>query len=289
MKKQLAIAPYIELTKPRITYLVLVTATLGYYLGGEGARLRELLFFLIGIGMVTSGSSTLNNYLEREVDKKMELTKNRPIPSGRLEPDAALSFGIFLTLTGLFILCLFSNLLTSFLCLLAAFLYILVYTPLKKVSWINTTMGAIPGAIPPLAGWTAATNQIEWGGITLFLILFLWQHPHFYAIAWMYKEDYKNAGFKMLSSVDSTGKHLFFQAVFFSILLIPISVLPTWIGLSGKIYFVGAIFLGFLFLRSSLQLMKNKTFESAKGLLKTSIIYLPLLLLLIIIDKGLPY
>jgi len=289
MKSKLAIAPYIELTKPRILTLVLVTTTLGYYLAGEGqASLRELLFFLIGVAFVTGGGSALNHYFERDVDGKMDRTKNRPLPSGILEPDAALSFGIFLIFTGLFILFLYSNLLSTFLTLLAAFLYVVVYTPMKRLSWLNTTIGAIPGALPPMIGWTAVTNQVDLGAWILFLILFIWQHPHFYAIAWMFREDYAKAGFKMLPVVDPSGKRMFRQIFFFSLFLIPISVLPTMIGLSGKIYFAGALFLSVSFFVVGVMLIRSKSIQNARKLLKASVIYLPLLLILIIFDNLIP-
>lgn len=190
------ISAYVELTKPRILGLVLITATLGFYLGGDGISSWERLAYLwIGCGCVGAGSSALNHYLEREFDSKMLRTCRRPIPSGKISPAHALNFGIVLTLLGVVILYIKVNILTAFLSLLTAFLYIMVYTPMKRVSWLNTAVGAVPGGIPPLGGWAAATGTLNFDAGMLFLILFLWQQPHFYAIAWMCREDYARAGF----------------------------------------------------------------------------------------------
>ncbi|MDO8580308.1 MAG: heme o synthase, partial [Candidatus Omnitrophota bacterium] len=228
---------YLELTKPRILSLVLVTTALGFFLGGKGVfSWGTLIYLLIGASGVCAGSGVLNQYLERDVDCLMLRTQKRPLPTGIISPSEALSFGIILILAGLIVLCLKVNLLTAFLGILTAFLYVLVYTPLKKISWLNTTIGSIPGAIPPMGGWAAATNNLDLGAWVLFFILFLWQHPHFYAIAWMCKEDYKRAGFKMLPVVDPDGISTFRQIIIYSLILIPVSLVPSFIGISGKIY-----------------------------------------------------
>jgi protoheme IX farnesyltransferase len=170
--------------------------------------------------------------------------------------------------------------------LLAAFLYVLVYTPMKRLTWLNTTFGAIPGAIPPLCGWAGATGRLDAGAWVLFLILFAWQHPHFYAIAWMFKDDYRDAGFKMLPVVDPSGVSTFRQTILFAILLLSVSVLPTAIGMTGRVYCIGALMMGLALLAVGVLFTRSKSFLDARRLLKASVIYLPLLLLLIIIDAG---
>ena len=278
---------YLELTKPRITVMVLVTTAMGFFFGGRGIHSVVLfLFTLIGTGLASSGGSVLNQYLERDADSKMDRTKNRPIPCGIIQPLSALSFGIILTLAGVILLAWLVNLLTAFLVLMAAFLYVLVYTPLKRHTWLNTLIGAVPGAIPPLAGWTAAAGDFGLGGWILFWILFLWQHPHFFAIAWMYRDDYHKGGFKMLPVVEPDGKRTFRQIIWHSLLLIPVSLMPSVIGMSGKVYFFGALVLGIGFFLVGILFSKTRTIPDARKLLKASVIYLPLLLMLIVIDAG---
>jgi len=287
MNNKSLFASYIELTKPRILMLVLVTTVLGFYLGGKGiSSIPILIFLLIGAAFVTGGSSALNHYLEREFDSKMIRTKNRPIPNGIISPGQALNFGITLTLLGIFILYVKVNILTSFLSLLTSFLYIMVYTPLKRSSWLNTTVGAIPGAIPPLGGWAAATGGLSFEAGILFLILFLWQHPHFYAIAWMMRDDYKRGGFKMLPVIEPDGKRMFNYILWFSFALIPISLIPTIIGMSGSIYFTGVSVAGIILFMISRNFARSRSLRDAKKLLRATVIYLPVLLMLIIIDVS---
>jgi protoheme IX farnesyltransferase len=226
----------------------------------------------------------LNQYLERDVDALMNRTHKRPIPMGVILPEEALGFGLILILTGLFIFCWKVNLLTAFLSLLTCFLYIMVYTPMKRLTWLNTTIGAIPGAIPPLGGWAAATNHLDPGAWILFLIMFTWQHPHFYAIAWLLKEDYKKAGFKMLPVVHPDGKFTFLQITAFSFLLVAFSLMPSLIGMSGKIYFWGALVLGMGVLYTAFAFQRSQSNLDARRILGASIAYLPLLLILIIVD-----
>ncbi|MBP9853261.1 MAG: heme o synthase [Candidatus Omnitrophica bacterium] len=279
------IKDYIELTKPRITFLVLVTTLIGYYLGGQGIPSYWKLFSLLtGVALVCAGSAALNHYLEREFDSKMNRTKKRPLPMKRIQPAQALQFGVVLCLLGIFILYTETNILTAFLSLLTAFMYVLVYTPMKRVSWLNTTIGAFPGAMPPLGGWAAATGTLNFDAGILFLILFIWQHPHFYAIAWMFKEDYKMAGFKMLPCVDENGGSMFAQIHYFSLLLIPISLVPFFTGLSGAVYFFGALISGIILLIMSEIFIKSRTVIDARKLLRATVIYLPVLLTLIVID-----
>jgi protoheme IX farnesyltransferase len=217
----------------------------------------------------------------------MQRTKRRPIPTGLISPSEALVFGISIILIGLAILCWKVNLLTAFLSLLTCFLYTLVYTPMKRLSWLNTTIGAIPGAIPPLGGWAAAVNHLDPGGWILFLILFTWQHPHFYSIAWIYKEDYKNAGFKMLPVVYPDAKITFSQITAFSFLLVAFSLMPSLVGMAGKIYFWGALALGAGTLYVAFLFQKSHSILNARKILGASILYLPLLLILIILDVSL--
>ena len=179
------------------------------------------------------------------------------------------------------------NLLTAFLVLLAAFLYVLVYTPLKRVTWLSTTLGAIPGAIPPLAGWAAATGRPDAGAWALFAILFAWQHPHFFAIAWMFRDDYRTAGFKMLPVIEPTGLRTVRLTLGFSLVLLAVSLIPTLIGMAGWLYFAGALLMGFIILSVALSFARDRSVGNARRLLKSSILYLPLLLLLILVDAGL--
>lgn len=276
---------YLELTKPRITSLVLVTASLGFFLGAEGKpNAMSLCWFLLGTAMISAGSAALNHYLERDADSRMLRTQNRPLPSGRMSPANAMTFGICLILVGVFLLWGQLNLLTAFFGLLTAFLYVLVYTPMKRISWLNTTIGAIPGALPPVGGWAAATGDAPLAAWTLFLIMFAWQHPHFYSIAWMYKDDYQRGGFKMLPVVEPDGRSTFMQINGFNLVLILLSILPFWLGLSGRLYLTGAMILGTAMLRQGFSLTASQSHSDAKKLLRASVIYLPVLFALIILD-----
>ena len=287
MKKKSLWASYLELSKPRILTLVLVTTTIGYYLGAQGLMAASFyLKLLIGVGLTCAGASALNHYLEREYDSKMTRTQNRPIPAGVIPPVHALTFGISLVLVGITLLYTEVNLLTAFLCLLAAFLYIMVYTPMKRVSWLNTTVGAIPGAIPPLAGWAAAKGALHFDAFLLFLILFIWQHPHFYAIGWMFKEDYQKAGFKMLPCLEADGKRTLSHIQGFTSLLIPVSVIPVLTGLSGQTYFVGTLLSGIALLFVTNRLVHSKSQADARNLLKATVLYIPALLILIVLDSA---
>jgi len=229
----------------------------------------------------------LNNYLERDLDAKMVRTRGRALPAGLVEPYRALTFGVGLVLFGVLLLAWKVNLLTGFLVLLAGFLYVLVYTPLKRITWLNTSFGAIPGAIPPIAGWVAATDRLDPGAWVLFAILFAWQHPHFYAIAWIFREDYRAAGFKMLPVVEPSGKRMFRQTIVFSILLLAVSLLPTVVGVTGKPYFCGALLGGVFILLVAIRFARERELADARRLLKATILYLPALLLLIMLDASL--
>ncbi len=265
--------------------MILLTAYLGYFLGsqGNGSNLT-LLWLLLGTAGTSGGAAALNNFLERDIDFKMKRTRKRALPCGAVSAPEVLAFGILLVLSGTILLVWQVNLLTGFLALLTAFLYVLVYTPLKRITWMNTMIGAIPGALPPLGGWAAATNSVTIGGWVLFAILFIWQHPHFYAIAWMYKEDYARGGLKMLPVVDPDGRSTFRQIIIFSILLIPVTLLPFFLGLSGRTYALASIICGMVLLIYGMMLYLTHSTQDARRLLKASVIYLPVILGLIAMD-----
>jgi len=276
---------FIELTKVRIGFLVLTTTIIGFYLGSQGKIDIELLLFtVVGTLLSSTGSSVMNNVIESESDKLMNRTKNRVLPTEKISLNFAKFLGISFMILGLSILYLKVNLLTCMLSMLTIILYLFLYTPLKRKSWLNTSVGAIPGAIPPLGGWTAATNSIEWGGIALFLILFFWQHPHFYSIAYMYKDDYKNAGLQMLPVVDNGVKRTVMHIFLHALILIPISTLPFFLGFSGRVYFVGAYMLSNIYMLLCLPFILEQTVDNARLIFKISIYYFPLLLFLIAAD-----
>lgn len=278
---------YLELTKPRILVMVLVTTTFGFLLGNEGRdSLTRLFLTLFCVGCATGGAAVLNNYLERDFDAKMVRTRGRALPAGLIEPFRALMFGASLVLAGVLLLTLTVNLLAGFLVLLSAFLYVLVYTPLKRITWLNTTFGAIPGAIPPMAGWAAATGHVGIGAWVLFAILFAWQHPHFFAIAWIFRDDYRAAGFKMLPAIEQNGLGTVRLTIGFSLILLAVSVVPTLIGMAGWVYLTGTLLLGAFMFIAALNFALARDVNTARGLLKASVVYLPLLLGTIVLDAG---
>lgn len=267
--------------------MVLVMSAAGFFLGAKGLQpLDTFIIMLLGTALSSGGAAVLNNYIERDADIMMHRTKTRPLPQGIITPAEALEFGITLVLMGVGLLAWQVNLLTGFLSLLTVFLYVLVYTPLKKVTWWNTVVGAIPGALPPMGGWTAATGNLDAGAWILFLILFVWQHPHFYAIAWMYKDDYKRGGFKMLPVVEPDGLSTFRQVIAFSIVLLPVSLLPTFYGMAGQFYAWGISLLGLVMLAIGINLYRSHSVQDAKKLLRASVIYLPLFFALILGDRS---
>ena len=279
---------FFELSKPNILSLVLVATFLGYYLGNLGMGSIEILFYtLLGTSMTASGSGALNHYLERDADAYMTRTKNRPLPAKLISPIKVLIFGICMVVIGTVLLLIKVNMLTGFLALLTAFLYTLVYTPLKSITWLNTSIGSIPGALPIVGGWTAAKGEIETMAWVLFGIMYLWQHPHFYAIAWICKEDYSKANYKMLPVIDSTGNRTIRQIFWHLILMIPISLLPVFLGSMGIFYLLGVTIITCGFFISAIPLARNQTIKSALILLKASVFYLPALLIIIIIDLKL--
>ena len=277
---------YCELTKARLTFLVLLTTLVGFYVGLRGAMDYPLMFHtLLGTGLVASGAAALNQLLERRFDALMRRTADRPLPSGRLQPDTVLVFGGVCSAAGLVYLAWEVNLLTSLLGAITLASYLFIYTPLKRVTALNTVIGAIPGALPPLMGWTAARNEINAEGWSLFAILFFWQLPHFLAIAWMYREDYARAGYAMLPVFDPDGRRTARQAISHTLGLLPISLCPFLFRFEGVIYLAGALVLSLWFLRQAVQFSRDLTFQRARQLFYVSIIYLPLLLGLMVFDK----
>jgi protoheme IX farnesyltransferase len=277
---------YWRLTKPGITRLVLVTAAAGCWLGGvaSGApQLAILLHTLAGTGLVVSGTNALNQWWERDADARMARTRARPLPAGLIRPAAALKFGLSVAAAGIVWLAVFVNLLTAALAAAALALYILAYTPLKRRSPLALYVGAVPGALPILGGWTASGAPLDGGGGTLFGILFLWQLPHFLALGWMYREDYRAGGFRMLSRGDPAGRVTARHAAVCSLALVVASFAPAWVGLAAPEYLLGAAVLGSAMIGGSLRLLRAPTPARARGLFLTSIAYLPVLLLLLVI------
>ncbi|HEY5883757.1 MAG TPA: heme o synthase [Pyrinomonadaceae bacterium] len=280
------IAAYAELTKPRITFLIVLTSAAGFALASPGAvNFPALLSAMFGIALLSSGIATLNQYIERDLDCLMRRTADRPLPSGKLHPNEALIFGWTLTIVAEVYLALVVNPLSALLGLTVIAGYLFAYTPLKTRTTLSTMVGAFPGAVPPLIGWAAARAEIGLEAWVLFAILFLWQFPHFLAIAWMYREDYGRAGILMLPVVEPEGRVTAQQIIVYTVLLVPVSLLPALLGTSGKIYFVGAIVLGLLFLYSSIRAAISKSRQEAKRLLLASVIYLPLLFILMVVDR----
>ena len=280
------IAAFVELTKPRIAILLVLTSAAGFYLATPD-KMDWVLFAnsMISITLLAFGVATLNQYWERDLDKLMTRTSTRPLPTSKVSPTEALIFGIVQCAVAEIYLFLVVNPLTAFLGLLVIVGYVLVYTPLKTRTSVSTAIGAIPGALPPLMGWTAAANDITLAAWALFAMQFLWQFPHFMAIAWMYREEYKKAGILMLPVVEPSGRLTARQIVQFTIMLVPVSLAPFFFGVSGLVFLVGASILGVLFLVVSIQAARSKTNEMAKRLLLASVIYLPLLFILMVADK----
>ncbi len=280
------LAAYAELTKPRITLLIVLTSAAGFALASPGqVNYPALAAAMFGIALLSSGIATLNQYMERDLDALMRRTADRPLPSGRLLPWEALCFGVALTVTAEIYLAILVNPLSGLLGLTVIAGYLFAYTPLKTRTTLSTMVGAFPGAVPPLIGWAAARGELSIEAWVLFAILFLWQFPHFLAIAWMYREDYGRANILMLPVVEPDGRVTGQQIVVYTVLLLPVSLLPTALGISGKIYLYGAIVLGLLFLYSSLRAAFSKSRQEAKRLLLASVIYLPLLFILMVVDR----
>ncbi len=280
------LASFVELTKPRITFLIVLTSAAGFALGSRGhVDYAAMLSAMLGVALLSSGIATLNQYMERDLDALMRRTASRPLPSGKLLPWEALLFGVGLTVLAEVYLAVLVNPLAALLGLTVISGYLFGYTPLKTKTSLSTLVGAFPGAVPPLVGWAAARGEIGIGAWVLFAILFLWQFPHFLAIAWMYREDYSRAGILMLPVVEPDGRVTAQQIVIYTVLLLPVSLLPAALGISGKVYLCGAIILGLLFLYSSLRAAFSKSRQEARRLLLASVIYLPLLFILMVLDR----
>jgi len=280
------VSAYVELTKPRITFLIVLTAAAGFALASAGSiNYTAMLSAMFGIGLLSSGIATLNQYAERDLDGLMRRTATRPLPAGKLAPWEALAFGAGITIASEIYLLVFVNPLTALLGLTVIAGYVFAYTPLKTRTSLSTMVGAFPGAVPPLIGWTAARDSLSLEGWVLFAILFLWQFPHFLAIAWMYREDYSRAGILMLPVVEPDGRVTAQQIVVYTLMLLPVSLLPTMLGMAGRIYLVGAVILGLLFLYSSLRAAFSMSRQQARRLLLASVLYLPLLFILMVLNR----
>jgi protoheme IX farnesyltransferase len=281
-------ADYVELTKPRVAVLVLFTVAIGALLAaGFGLDLRILWHTLFGTALVAGGASALNQLLERHSDALMKRTRNRPLPAGRLRPVEVLTFGLLLGVGGTAYLAL--TLRHPWAAVLAAFTflaYVFVYTPLKRLTSLNTLVGAVPGALPPLIGWVAVRGSLDLGAAALFLIVFLWQVPHFLAIAWIYREDYGRAGLRMLPVMDPCGGLTSCCMVTYCLTLVAVSLIPATLGSAGSLYLVGALALGLGFLASTFAFMLTTAQRQARWVLRASLVYLPVLLALLLVDGA---
>ena len=275
-----------DLTKARLTALVLLTTLVGFYLGWQGPMNYFLMFHaLFGTALVASGAAALNQLMEREYDAKMRRTASRPLPSGRMQPSTVTLLGGIWSVAGLIYLAVLVNTLTSVLAAVTLVSYLFIYTPLKRVTWTNTLVGAIPGALPPLMGWTAARNQLSGEGWALFAILAFWQIPHFMAISWLYREEYARAGFKMLPMIDPDGRRTGEQSIRYTVALFLVSLCPFLLKMNGQVYLTVAIVLGLGYFWTALRFSQQLTPRRARQLFLASIIYLPLLLTALVLNK----
>ena len=276
---------FVELTKPRITFLVLITTAVGYALGLPDAFEASSFFFLMtGTALLSGGASALNQYMEREADGRMHRTRNRPIPAGRVAPAEALAFGLTICALGHAFL-VAAGWLAALLGLASAASYVLLYTPLKRVTSLCTVVGAVPGALPPMMGWAAARGRLDAGAWALFAILFLWQLPHFLALAWMYRDDYERGGFPMLPVTDREGGSTGRQAVLYAAALLPATLLAGMLVSAGEAFLWSALALGLLFLAFSVRFAWMRTVASARGLFLLSVLYLPAVLTLLVLGR----
>lgn len=274
------------LAKPRLNVLVVASALAGYVMGGgDMSNAIRVVFTVLGTALVAGGASAFNQVIERNPDSQMQRTRSRPVPDGRLQAAESLAFATALSLIGLLILGAGVNLLSAGVALVTLVSYAAVYTPLKRRTSFSTVIGAVPGALPPVIGWAAARGALSEGGWVLFAIVFLWQLPHFLAIAWMYRQDYARAGFPMLPVIEPDGRSTGRQAVFYCAALLPVSLTPTLIGLANAVYFAGALVLGVLFLGLTLKFARTRAMSDARRLFFGSIIYLPILWILMIVFR----
>lgn len=277
---------YFQLTKPRPVSLVLLSTLVGYWVESDGPLMpAKLILVMIGTALVAAGAMTLNQWMEKSFDAQMERTANRPLPAGRLHPREALIFGGLLTSAGLMLLHTVVNPLSAHLAFLTLAGYLGLYTPLKRVTSLSTIVGAVPGALPPLVGWTAAGGRLDFTAWILFTIIFLWQMPHFLAIGWLYRKEYERAGFSMLSVEDPSGAQVARQIMIYALALLPVSLAPTLFGLTGPWYFIAALVLGIGFCRVAWSGLKSLDFK-AREIFHASVIYLSLLLIFMMADKA---
>ncbi len=280
------IADYVELTKPNIVGLIVITVAAGFYLGSpDEIRLVLLVHAIIGSALVAGGSNALNQILERHIDAEMRRTRGRPLPSGRLRTSQSSIFAWTLGLVGVGYLVVFTNWLVALLAAATLGTYVFLYTPLKRRTSLNTLVGAVPGALPVVGGWAAARGSVELQAWVLFAILFLWQLPHFLALAWLYREDYARAGLRMLS-VTQGADTTFRLALLYAVALLPVSLLPTVLGTTGRIYFFGAILLTGWLVVATTAVMRDHSAKKARRLFLATVVYLPVLLALMMVDKG---
>jgi protoheme IX farnesyltransferase len=284
-----AMSDYWALTKPEVNFLILITTFAGFYLapvaGSSGFRILRVIHTLLGTLLVAAGTGTLNQFLERFFDAQMRRTARRPLASGRLNPSHVLFFGISLSMSGVVYLALAVNVLTSVLAVMTLVTYLLLYTPLKRKTPLCTLIGAFPGAVPPLIGWAAARGRLDPAAWVLYAIVFLWQFPHFMAIAWIYREDYSRAGYLVLPSGKLRDRFVSWQSFVVSLVLVPVSLIPTIGGGSGLVYSGGALFLGSILLYYSARFAFHKSNVAARQLLSASIIYLPLVFIVLVLGK----
>ena len=284
--RRAALADYVELTKPRITLMVMLTTMMGFVMGSTGrVPVPTLLAVLVGTGLVAAGASALNMLLERRTDALMLRTRNRPLPAGRLRPVEVVAWGFVLTIAGVLVLGWRAGALATGVALVTWLSYLLFYTPLKPLTSLSTIVGALPGALPPVIGWAAARGRLDPGAFVLFAILFLWQIPHFLAIAWIYREDYARGGLPMLPVLDPEGKVTGRQAVANSLALLLVSLTPRAAGMAGNVYLVGAIVLGLAFTAVAFRAAVERSAPAARRLFVASIVYLALLCALLIADR----
>jgi protoheme IX farnesyltransferase len=277
----------VELVKARLTLLVLLTTAVGFYLGAEGPiNFVALLHTVFGTAAAAAGAAALNQWWEYNLDALMQRTRSRPVPAGRMRPRDALILGSALSIFGVAYLAFVCNALSAALAAITIIIYIFAYTPLKRVSTFNTALGAVPGALPPMIGWAAARGTLNAGAWALFAILFFWQLPHFFAIAWMYRDDYARAGFQMISSDDRTGERSASQSVFFCMLLFVVAGLPAFLGIATVFYLLAELILGAVFVAVAMRFLKTRARADARRLFITSIIYLPLLLGALVLSKA---
>jgi protoheme IX farnesyltransferase len=277
----------VELVKARLTLLVLLTTAVGFYLGTEGPiNFAALLHTVFGTAAAAAGAAALNQWWEYNLDALMQRTRSRPIPAGRMRPRNALVLGAALSIFGVGYLAFVCNALSAALAAITIIIYVLAYTPLKRVSTFNTALGAVPGALPPMIGWAAARGTLNPGAWMLFAILFFWQLPHFFAIAWMYRDDYARAGFQMISSDDQSGERSASQSVFFCMILFVVAGLPAFLGIATVFYLLAELILGALFVAVAMRFLKTRTRADARRLFIASIIYLPLLLGALVLSKA---